>query len=71
MTPDEFHGQGGSYIMKDGKRTRVTEPTKDHPEGNRARDKDGKALDEAPAADAPAPANLRPPRGGKPTAVDV
>lgn len=42
---DQYHGEGGSYLMKDGKRVRVIEPTRDHPEGNRARDKDGRALD--------------------------
>lgn len=43
---DEFDGVGGAYVMKDGKRVRVSEPTRDHPEGNRARDKDGKPLEE-------------------------
>jgi hypothetical protein len=41
---DEFHGQGGAYILENGVRCRVEEPTKDHPEGNCARDKDGKVL---------------------------
>ncbi len=40
---------GGRYEMKDGKRVRI-EGTRDHPEGNRARDKDGKPLDPAPVA---------------------
>lgn len=42
---DEFHGQGGSYIVNaDGKRERVQAPTRDHPDGNRPRDKDGKPI---------------------------
>ena len=57
---DEFHGQGGAYVIRDGKRVRVEEPTKDHPEGNRPRDKDGKPLDAA-AEDKPTPPA---PRGG-------
>jgi hypothetical protein len=43
---DEFHGQGGAYIVRDGKRVRVEDPTKDHPDGNRARDKDGNPIEE-------------------------
>ena len=73
---DEFHGQGGAYVVRSGKRVRVEEPTKDHPEGNRPRDRDGKPLDavaaEQPAASAasesPRPAAAaasEPPRGGK------
>lgn len=42
---DEFEGQGGAYEVRDGKRVRVEEPTKDHPEGNRPRDEHGKPLD--------------------------
>jgi hypothetical protein len=49
---DEFHGVGGSFEIRDGKRVRVHE-TVDHPEGNRARDADGKALDQ-PLENAPA-----------------
>lgn len=61
--PDEFDGMGGAYVMKDGKRVRVEEPTRDHPDGNRARDKDGKPLERAPEPEQPAPAPERP-RGG-------
>ncbi len=41
---DEFAGQGGSYEMRDGKRARVVEPTKNHPEGNCARDAEGRPV---------------------------
>lgn len=51
--PDEFHGQGGSYIVENGARRRVEESTKDHPEGNRPRDADGKPLDALPAPEQP------------------
>ena len=46
---------GGRYVVKDGVRTLVEEPTQDHPEGNRAR----------PAEDAAEPAEPanRKPRG--------
>ena len=53
-TPDEFHGQGGSYEIRDGKRVRIEEPTRDHEQGNRARTADGTAL---PGPDA----HLQPP----------
>jgi len=46
----EFHGEGGSYEVRDGKRVRVVEATKDHPEGNRARDADGRPLGAAEEA---------------------
>jgi len=62
---DEFHGQGGAYVVRSGKRVRVEEPTKDHPEGNRPRDKDGKPLDAAAVEPAAAAAASEPPRGGK------
>lgn len=43
---DEFFGRGGSYVVgADGVRECVEHPTKDHPEGNTARDRHGKALD--------------------------
>lgn len=48
---------GGRYLVKDGVRTLLEEPTKDHPEGNRARDEHGKpvaAPDETHANPAPA-----------------
>ena len=44
---------GATYLLKDGIRTVVEPATADHPEGNCARDADGKALlavDEAPVA---------------------
>jgi hypothetical protein len=69
---DEFAGQGGSYVFKDGKRVQVEAPTKDHPEGNRPRDADGRPLDAAPEPERPTPAPERP-RGGprKLTALDT
>lgn len=60
---DEFDGQGGCYEIREGKRVRVTEPTKDHPEGNRPRDEHGRALDVAPEEPKAAPpAGTRGPR---------
>jgi hypothetical protein len=52
LEKDEFHGKGGAYVVgEDGVRRRATDedgneihPTKDHPEGNAPRDKDGKLL---------------------------
>lgn len=53
---DEYQGMGGSYVIEDGKRVLVGAPTRDHPEGNRARDADGNALDQPePVAPAFAP----------------
>ena len=46
---DEFHGQGGSYEIRDGKRVRVEEPTAMTATGG-ARDADGKPLDLPPDA---------------------
>lgn len=49
-------GKGGSYVVDgDGEPRLVEEPTKDHPEGNAARDADGNRLDRATPIDAPAP----------------
>ncbi len=54
---DEFHGVGGSYELRDGKRVRVQEPTR-HSIGGGARDQEGKPLpgtvppQESPAAEA-------------------
>lgn len=61
---DQFDGQGGRYEIRDGKRVRVEEPTKDHPEGNRARDAQGKPH-EAPGPDIHKPVNRVPRRPGK------
>jgi hypothetical protein len=55
---DQHQGEGGAYVMRDGQRVRVEEPTKDHPEGNRARDASGKPIDATPvlsAEEKPAP----------------
>jgi hypothetical protein len=49
MTPDKYHGEGGTFEIKDGERVLVTPPTKPHPEGDRARGADGKPVDQAPA----------------------
>ncbi|MEW6314131.1 MAG: hypothetical protein AB1513_08855 [Pseudomonadota bacterium] len=69
---DEFSGQGGSYVVKDGKRVRVEE-TVEHPDGNCARDADGQPVPSgaegphgaAPAADTSAPPRSKP-RSAKP-----
>ena len=63
---DEFHGQGGRYEMRDGKRVQVEAPTRDHPEGNCAREADGKAIP-GPGADIQKvqPVNRVPRRPGK------
>lgn len=48
---------GGSYIVENGVRRRVEEPTAPHPDGNCAREADGRPVGAAavtPAAD-PAP----------------
>lgn len=53
-------GTGGRYVADDdGKPQRVEEPTKDHPEGNAARDADGNRLDRAAPA-VPADATVPP-----------
>jgi hypothetical protein len=53
--------EGGSYVVENGVRRRVEEPTRSHPEGNTNRDAEGRAIDYAgqpvasgPAASAPA-----------------
>lgn len=52
--PDEFHGQGGTFEVRGGRRVLVTPPTQDHPEGNRAREADGTPINlPAPAAQGP------------------
>lgn len=61
---DEFHGQSGSYVIKDGKRELVEgSVTKPHPDGDAPRRNDGERLDKPdanaksePALPAPAPA---------------
>lgn len=47
MKPDKYHGVGGSYSVdpKTGQRTQTEKPTERHPDGDCARDKDGKPLD--------------------------
>ncbi|MGQ9370529.1 hypothetical protein [Azospirillum sp. A39] len=65
--------EGGRYVMKDGKRVRVQEPTRDHPEGHGARDADGRLIGRPPAArpakaakgSAPMPAPMPMPAPGK------
>jgi hypothetical protein len=54
---------GGRYLVKDGVRTLIEEPTRDHPDGNRARNADGKPVagpDETHANPAPKPAPAAP-----------
>jgi hypothetical protein len=55
MNLDEFHGEGGTFEVRDGKRILVTPPTQPHPDGDRARNADGKPVDETPAAAEAAP----------------
>ncbi len=62
MKLDKYHGVGGSYSVdpKTGERTQTEKPTERHPDGDCARDKDGKPLDKAvdkvePAFAEPAP----------------
>jgi hypothetical protein len=42
-------GQGGDYVIEDGRRIRVGQPTQDHPEGNTARDASGRKLSDIEA----------------------
>ncbi len=56
MEPDEFHGEGGTYEVREGKRVQVTPPTQPHADGDRARNADGKPIDEAQVSPDPAPA---------------
>lgn len=58
--PDAFHGEGGCYVIENGVRRRVEDATKDHPEGHRPRDADGKPLDVRPEPPAPAPEPTKP-----------
>jgi hypothetical protein len=58
---------GGSFsVSESGELTQVEKPTRDHPEGNRPRNSDGKPIDlAAPALDSqPVDAPPVPPRGG-------
>lgn len=61
-------GKGGSYVADDdGNPQLVVEPTKDHPEGNSARDAAGNRLDRAtPPVDAPAAHSDAPAPAGEP-----
>jgi hypothetical protein len=62
---DNAPREGGTYEIRDGKRVLVTPATKDHPEGNRAREADGtpvagadeRAFNPAPQIDEAAAAN--------------
>jgi len=57
---DEYEGQGGSYTVDPatGKRTRIEEPTKPHPQGG-ARNADGELLDQPAPAPQDEPAASR------------
>ena len=44
---DDYHGQGGSYEVIDGKRVLKEKPTVSHADGDRPRDAKGKAIEEA------------------------
>lgn len=61
---DEFHGVGGSYIVEGGVKRRVADAPKEHPDGNRPRDSDGKPLDARAEEREPARASMKP-AGGK------
>lgn len=56
---DEFHGQGGTYEVRNGKRVRVDKP-QEHPAGGGARNAKGDPVDEPhgkePALPEPQPA---------------
>ena len=55
-----IRGHGGSYrVGEDGELTQTEAPTQDHPEGNRPRDAEGKALDASTS-----PPTLPPAGGG-------
>ena len=63
---DEFHGIGGAYVVENGVRRRVEEPTKDHPEGNAPRDRKGNLIafpepkKAPPTAEAATPSSTKP-----------
>jgi len=66
MTDARDRGGGSYRISESGDLEQVEKPTRDHPEGNRPRDSEGKPLDAPePSADThqPSPAPERP-RGG-------
>lgn len=42
---DKFQGEGGSFEMRNGERVQTAEPSAPHPDGDRARDADGKPVD--------------------------
>lgn len=48
-TTDKYHGQGGSFEVRNGERVRVTDVPKPHKDGDRARDADGKPFDKEEA----------------------
>jgi hypothetical protein len=61
MSHDKFHGQGGTFEVRNGERVRSSEPQKVHKDGDRARDADGKPVDKLldqvePALPKPQPA---------------
>ena len=58
---DKYHGQGGDFRIENGERVQVEAPGTPHPEGDCARDAEGKAHERAhskiePALPAPGPA---------------
>lgn len=71
QTPDEFHGLAGSFEIRDGKRVRTEEATREHPDGNRPRSADGKPLAgpdghlQPPVPPAPAPRQPARSKGGE------
>lgn len=45
---DKFQGQGGNFEIKNGVRVQTAKPSAPHPDGDRARDADGKPVDPPP-----------------------
>lgn len=70
---DKYHGEGGTFrINKKGERELVTPPTQPHPDGDGARDKDGRSLDSAPpAATSALPEASAEPAKPQPAATDA
>lgn len=61
MSKDKYHGQGGTFEVRNGERVRVGKEQETHKDGDRARDADGKPIDKPlegaqPALPKPQPA---------------
>jgi len=73
---EKFQGEGGTFEIRNGERVQTAAPGKPHPNGDRARDADGKPVDlpppnpqdsalPAPAADTAVAADAAPRRSKK------